>query len=175
MKKHFFYLIVLLFTFIGYSQKNTTSIDYPQEQLIHPDCANVEDKNACLKNIIQIKLQEILNEQIKYAFITKDTISTLVTFRVNTNGSIQDSTHKSRITIRGLKKKEKKESEKSFERTSKEKMNTFLRSLPKFKVLNKKREIYNAKHLFRFYFQVTKEKNIELIQSKKYTYEYTNT
>jgi len=109
MKKHFFYLIVLLFTFIGYSQKNTTSIDYPQEQLIHPDCANVEDKNACLKNIIQIKLQEILNEQIKYAFITKATISTLVTFRVNTNGSIQDSTHKSRITIRGLKKKEKKE------------------------------------------------------------------
>jgi len=169
MKKQLF-IFTIFFSLLGYSQKDTTSIYFPQEQLIHPDCTDAEDKNACLKNIIQTKFQEILNEQIKYVITTKDTISTSVTFRVNPDGSIKDSTYSSFVYITNIKTEKKSKQKMNFEKISKKKMNTFLLELPKFEVLNKKEDIYNAKHSIYNYFSITKEKNLSLIQDKKNNY-----
>lgn len=139
--------LLCTFSFFGFSQEEENSIYYPQEILIHPDCENVEDKNSCLKNIIQNDLSDILIKKINQSGIEKDTIKASIYLDLDSNGVpkedsstpfIQDSTFRNQLS---------------------DDLKEFNKRLPKFKFLNKKPKTYNVTHSVFFSFLVHKYKD----------------
>ena len=141
-------LLLLGFVFISYfafsQEDEKESIYFPQEQLIHPECANKEDKNACLKNIFTSRIQETLQKFINQVKLEKDTIKVNVRFDVDQKGNIAEGYHYVSVSEKSLDKKANKQ------------LDLVLSEMPTMKILNKKLEKYNSFHLLHMAFIANK-------------------
>ena len=140
-------ILILLFSFLGFSQEKENSIYFPQEQLIHPDCENSENPNNCLKAQISTKLVTVLNQAIKQNKITNDTLTASVVFEVDKKGKLikgRDYTFVNDSLLRNDYIDELK---------------TITENLPTLKVLNKKRKPYVSNHKLSYSFKVERSNN----------------
>lgn len=157
------YLTFFLLTYSIYcfSQKEGSSLYFPQEQLIHPKCINTQNKNACLKDIFTSEIRTILLKYIHKVQLEKDTLNLSVRFCINKEGEIDDGYKYIALNEKKLEKKAGKKLELIFSK------------MPTMKVENKKLEKYNTFHLLHISF-VSNTKNgkttLEQISTKsKYT------
>ena len=126
----------------GFSQKSKKSIYFPQEQLIHPDCKNETNKNACLDNVIEERLLLILNLEKTKRLFYEDTLNVSINFYVDKKGEIIEdfmiADYKDEVITPRLKE------------TSK----YYFKQLPNFKIKNRKPRPYNSKHTFDYQYIV---------------------
>lgn len=159
--KNILALFLLIFSFFGFSQEEKKTIYFPQEQLIHPECQNEKDKNACLKGIFTSQIQETLKLFINKIKLEKDTLNVNVRFDVDQKGQIDTGYQYMTVSEKALNKKADK------------KLGLIFSKIPKMEVLNKKPRKYNSFHLLHIAYIVNDlDGNITLtpIESKsKYT------
>lgn len=149
----------LAFSFFGFSQGEKNSIYFPQEQLIHPECKNAEDKNQCLKNKTLVLLSPVINNALSYNKIHKDTLNVSVFFQVDKKGRLKDGSDFTFVNDSVFRKEYEKE------------LRTITKRLPKFEILNRKQKPYISNHKLQFSFAIDKSNNsTQLISRKEGTY-----
>lgn len=127
-------------SFLGFSQQETGSIYFPQEQIVHPDCKNSSDKNDCFYKIINNKVTEIINSNTKKVNIEKDTLKININLIADINGDLKHHDESFTRQHQRLGKKNIKA------------ITSFLKTLPKTKVYNNKSENYISNHRFNLVF-----------------------
>lgn len=153
-------IFVLIFSFFSYSQENENSIYFPQEQLIHPECDNADDKNACLYNILEKQVFAILNTKKNLKLIKKskkDTVAINYTLIATDEGLLNKELSYTHINSRKLSGKIEPD------------LNKTLKEFPKFKTLNRKSKDLKSKHFlwFKYLIQDTDEgTTLNLIENK---------
>ena len=150
--------LICSLSFLGFSQEETGSIYFPQEQIVHPDCDNLADKNSCFNNIIKNRVTEIVNVKVKKLKIKKDTLKINIVLSVDLDGTIKQNADLFRTRNRWLGKK------------ATNSILASLNNLPKTKVLNRKPDFYSSKHIFNFEYAINQSKTALLfypIDTKK--------
>jgi TonB family protein len=137
-------LCVFFVYLFGFSQEDENSIYFPQEQLIHPDCSENSDANDCLKSIIEKGFLEVLQKPLDKKEIKKDTLTASVSIRVNSEGELMNDASYAGVNDRRIKEKYRKA------------FNRLLKTLPQFKVLNKKSDNYFTTHTLKYSYLVKK-------------------
>ena len=157
MKKNTLLFISLLFFYTCVlAQKNEKPNYFPLEQIIHPDVPEGENPEAFLNNLIKKDLKAFISEKIKDHQFEKDTITPYINFSVKENGEINE---RIAVNIR-IKDLDYKITD-SFK--------TKIQALPKFTVLNWKKEPYPASHIFIYSFiidRVADEISVKSIENK---------
>lgn len=143
MRFALFPLLVLIAN-LCFSQRNDDSIYFPQEQIIHPKCANAADKNDCFYELINSKVTEVVNANAEKIKTKKDTLKVNIELTVDINGNILHDINLFKIKNKRLGKKSIKE------------ILRFVDKLPQTKVFNKKPEFYASKHLFNFEYTINR-------------------
>lgn len=144
MKIYICCFLLCLSLYSGFSQNLNKDIYFPQEQVIHPDCENSQNKNACLRRIISNEFLSIAHKAIKQNKIEEDTLNVSVVFEVDKKGKLQDGRDYTFVNDSILQN--------DFERDLK----SITKRFPRFKVLNRKPRPYKSNHKLRYSFLVEK-------------------
>jgi len=137
-------LLLLFFLHVGFSQDEKSSIYFPQEQLIHPECKNSDNANSCLKNKANSILNKIIQKAAKENKIKVDTLKVRISFEVDKKGYLtegRDFTFVNDSTLRTDFKKD---------------LRNITKRLPRFKVLNRKAKTYLSKHFLLYSYEINK-------------------
>jgi protein TonB len=131
-----FLLLFIFLTNLCSGQKVGDSKYFPQEQIVHPACANATDKNDCFYRIINNKVTEIVNANVQKIKTKKDTLKVNIELTVDNNGIIHHNINRFKSRNIELGKKAIKS------------ILAFVDKLPKTKVYNRKPVNFISKHLF---------------------------
>lgn len=154
--------LLFIFSFFGFCQEAQDSIYFPQEMLVHSECAESSDTNECLERILEKQLLKIITKPLKKGRINKDTLTIKVSLDIDGFGYLIQN--RSYISVN--EKDVNKNQSKAFEK--------ILKKLPNFKVLNLKNPIeYYVSHNFQFNYlakNVTSIEELILLNIPKYKY-----
>lgn len=160
MRQHIILLLVIFALQLGFSQQSKKSIYSPQEQLIHPECSDSTDKNACLSAAVEKKMSAILNLEKTKRLFYEDTLSVSITFVVDKRGKIFEDFIRADYSDDII-------TPRLGETTS-----YYIKQLPVFKVKNRKPRPYNSWHRFEYKYLIDHKDNKSLTKLETpYKYE----
>lgn len=139
-------ITLLFFSLFGFSQEED-SIYFPQEQLIHPECVDADNKNECLRLAIETNVKDIITIAVEQNSSVKDTISVTVSFEVDDKGKIIQNIANTFVNDSLIRVNYKSELKKITE------------NLPIFRVLHKKPNRFSTRHKINYKYVVLNVKN----------------
>lgn len=158
MRIAFFFIGSMLLSTSLFSQNKTSGIYFPPEQIVLKDCSSETDKSLCLSRFIERPVSEIINSNLKKLRINDDTLNISVRFSLSKNGRINNESIRTDVSNDLLGK----ESFKSIE--------SLIKKLPRFEIINRKSEQYRSAHIFNYKYTIEKDDlpyKATLVKTKK--------
>lgn len=140
MKKYYFIIWILMVSNAAVSQNSNGLNFFPQEQLIHPDCASETDKNVCLKNILGDEIAALLIKKVKSFSLETDTLRITLGFSTDDKGFVNPKYFQNSISHKKVRKK------------TKDGFKVILLNLPQFDIRNGKPDPYRSIHFLKYSF-----------------------
>lgn len=147
--------IFILIIYNSYSQQTASSDYFPTEQLILGACAENQDPNKCLTEIILKKVNfELLKLNQTYQTY-KDTLKINVQFTTDIKGNVSKRSTTISINDSIIKKQISKD------------LTASINQFPSFIIKNRKSDNYPSYHIFNFYYKNTDAKILKQIEIPK--------